>query len=137
MVHGLSYSATCEIFPAQGWILYLLHWQADSLPLSYQGSPGQLLFNILNISCAYFLSVPHSSLHACSIMSDSLQPHGLYIVFQATLSMPFPRQEQWRGLPFPPPRDLPNPGIKPEFPATPALQADSLPLHHLGSPSCI
>ena len=59
-------------------------------------------------------------------MSDSLQPHGLCIVLQVTLSMRFPRQEQWRGLPFPPPGDLPNPGIKPEFPATPALPADSL-----------
>ena len=33
-------------------------------------------------------------------------------------------QEYWSGLPFPPPGDLPNPGIKP---GCPALQADSLP----------
>ena len=32
---------------------------------------------------------------------------------QAPLSMGFPRQEYWSGLPFPPPRDLPNSGIKP------------------------
>ena len=31
---------------------------------------------------------------------------------QAPLSMGFPRQEYWSGLPFPPPGDLPNPGIK-------------------------
>ena len=35
------------------------------------------------------------------------------------------------GLPFPPPEDLPDPGIKP---TSPALQADSLPPSHLGSP---
>ena len=35
------------------------------------------------------------------------------------------------GLPFPPPEDLPDPGIKP---TSPALQADSLPLSYLGSP---
>ena len=29
----------------------------------------------------------------------------------------FPRQEYWDGLPFPPPGDLPNPGIKPMYPA--------------------
>ena len=29
------------------------------------------------------------------------------------LSMGFPRQECWNGLPFPSPGDLPNPGIKP------------------------
>ena len=29
------------------------------------------------------------------------------------------RQEYWSGLPFPSPKDLPNPGIRPEFPALP------------------
>ena len=43
---------------------------------------------------------------------------------QAPLSMGFSRQESWSGLPFPPPGDLPNPGIKP---GSPALQPDSLP----------
>ena len=33
------------------------------------------------------------------------------------LSMEFSRQEYWSGLPRPPPRDLPNPGIKPGPPA--------------------
>ena len=32
---------------------------------------------------------------------------------QAPLSMGFFRQEYWSGLPFPPPGDLPNPGIEP------------------------
>ena len=31
---------------------------------------------------------------------------------QAPLSMEFPRQEYWNGLPFLSPRDLPNPGIE-------------------------
>ena len=44
--------------------------------------------------------------------------------------MGFPRPECWSGLPLPPPGDLPNPGIKPEYPA---LAGDSLPLSHLGS----
>ena len=34
--------------------------------------------------------------------------------YQAPLSMEFPRQEYWRGLPFPSPGDLPNPGIRPQ-----------------------
>ena len=37
--------------------------------------------------------------------------------------MEFSRQEYWSGLPFPPPGDLPDPGIKP---TSPTLQADSL-----------
>ena len=56
-------------------------------------------------------------------MSDSLQPPWA-IVCQAPLSIGFPRQEYWSGLPYPSPGDLPNSGIKPE---SPTLQADSLP----------
>ena len=51
--HGLSCSAVCRIFLHQGLNWCVLHWQADSLPLSHQ-----LLFS-------------------CSAVSDSLQPHGL------------------------------------------------------------
>ena len=39
----------------------------------------------------------------------------LWTAFQAPLSMGFPRQEYWSGLPFPPPGDLLDPGIKPAF----------------------
>ena len=58
-----------------------------------------------------------------SVVSNSLQPHGLQ---PARLLCPwgFYRQDYWSGLPRPPPGDLPNPGIKPN---SPALQADSLP----------
>ena len=44
----------------------------------------------------------------CSVMYNSLQPHGLPV----------------HGIPFPSPRDLTNPGIEPR---SPVLQADSLP----------
>ena len=40
---------------------------------------------------------------------------------QAPLSMGFPRQEYWSGLPFPPPGDLPDPGIEPVTLVSPAL----------------
>ena len=55
------------------------------------------------------------------------------VAHQAPLSMGFPRQEYWSGLPCPPPGDLPDPGIEPAFPMTFVLQADSLPLSHWGS----
>ena len=54
---------------------------------------------------------------------------------QAPLSMGFSRQENWSGLPFPSPGDLPGPEIEPVSPATPALQVDSLPLRPQGSPN--
>ena len=48
---------------------------------------------------------------------------------QAPLSMEFPRQEYWSGLPFHSPGDLPYSGIKSGFPT---LWEDSL--HHQRSP---
>ena len=56
----------------------------------------------------------------------TLRPHGLY-----TLFMEFSRLEYCSGLPFPSPRDLPNPGIEPR---SPALQVDSLPSEPQGKP---
>ena len=44
--------------------------------------------------------------------------------------MGFSRQEYWSGLPRPSPGDLPDPGTEP---VSPALQADSLSMSHLGS----
>ena len=35
------------------------------------------------------------------------------IAHQAPVSMEFPRQEYWSGVPFPPPGDLPDPEIEP------------------------
>ena len=55
---------------------------------------------------------------------------------QAPLSMGYPRQEYWSGVPCCPPGDPPNPGIKPASSVAPTLQADSsLLLSHCGSPT--
>ena len=48
------------------------------------------------------------------------------VAHQAPLSMEFPRHEYWSGLPFPSPKDLPDPGIELESPVYPTLQADTL-----------
>ena len=63
---------------------------------------------------------------SCSTLSASWA-----VACQAPLSVEFSRLAHWSGLPFPTPGDLPDPGIKP---ASPALQAGSLPLSHQGSP---
>ena len=65
------------------------------------------------------------TLPACSVIPDSSPPRT--VAHQAPLSMHFPRQEYWRGLPFPSPGDLPNTGIEP---MSPALACGSLPLSH-------
>ena len=51
----------------------------------------------------------------CSVVSESLQP--MDWGRQAPLSMGFPRQEYWSGLPFPPPGDHSDPGTEPTCPA--------------------
>ena len=53
-----------------------------------------------------------------------------FIACQAPLSMRFPRQKYWNGLPFSSPGDLPDPGMDP---TSSVLQANSLPLSHQGS----
>ena len=57
----------------------------------------------------------------------------LDFVVVVPLFMRFSRQEYWSGLPFPSPGDLSDSGIKP---GSPALQVESLPLCHQGSPKC-
>ena len=75
-------------------------------------------------------------MHACSVTSvESLFVTLWTVAYQSPLSMEFPRQEYWSGLPCPAPGDLPNPGVKPISPASSALQGDSLPLSHQGSPN--
>ena len=66
-----------------------------------------------------------SDVCVCSVMSDSLSPYRLQ---PPTFHCPWDlsQQEYWSGLPFPPPADLSNLGIKPASPEFPALQVDSL-----------
>ena len=54
------------------------------------------------------------------------------VACQAPLSMAFPRQEYWCGLPFPPPGHLPDPGIEP---VSPALAGRFFPTKSPGKPS--
>ena len=70
------------------------------------------------------IPVEESESESCSVVSDSLQPHGLQ-------SMEFSRPEYQSGQPFLSPVDLPNPGIEPR---SPALQVDSLPAEPPGTP---
>ena len=63
----------------------------------------QFVFVVQSLSCVRFSADPWT------------------IACQAPLSMKFSRQEYWSGLPCPPPRDLPDPGIEP---VSPTLQVD-------------
>ena len=128
----------------QGLNFGLLHWQVDSLPLSQQGSPGNLgmfgqmwcnskfIIQVVFYMNANFLS-SYCESESRSVVSDSLRLHGLQ---PTRLLCPwgFSRQEYWCELPCPSPGNLPNAGIKPR---SPALQADSLPAELPGKPISI
>ena len=45
------------------------------------------------------------------------------------------KQEYWSGLPFPPPENLPKPGIKPVSHTSSVLQVDSLPAEPFEEPT--
>ena len=63
--------------------------------------------------------------HVCVLSCFScIGSYGLWTI----LSMGSSRQEDWSGLPSPPPEDLPDPGIELVPLTSPALEAGSLPL---------
>ena len=80
------------------------------------------------------MSLSQTIVLACSVVSDSLRPHGLYMAHQATRSLRFSRQEYRSGLPFPIAGDLPNPGIEPASLASPALAGRFLTAGPPGKP---
>ena len=69
-----------------------------------------------------------------SVVSDSVTSGT--VAHQTPLSMGFPRQEYWGGLPFPSLGIIPTQGSNPCLLCLLHWQVDSLPLSHLGSP-CI
>ena len=118
----------------------------QSFPASVFLSKIKILhFSFLNTSCLLFIrdsSVWNNSLFIYFLVSfNSMLKHYEWVkslsrvrlfvtpwtvVYQASPSMGFSRQECWSGLPFPSPGDLPDPGMEGMEPGPPALQADAL-----------
>ena len=96
-------------------------------PSTASSRPWQLSPFVVNVSSAW------CHIKTCSVVSYSLQPHGLW---PARLLCPwgFSRQEHWSGLPFPSPGDLPNPGIEPKSPASSPLAGGFFTTSFLESP---
>ena len=70
-----------------------------------------------------------------SVVSGPVRPSGLQA--STLLAVGFSGQEHCSELPFPPPGDLPNPGIKPASPVSPALQAEPLLTEPSGKPQSL
>ena len=86
------------------------------------------LFTIIFLFKLYF----YLYVHASSVVSDSLWPHGLYVACQAPFSMGFSRQEYWCVLSFPPQGIFQTQGNLHLLHLL-YWQWDSIPLHHLES----
>ena len=86
------------------------------MPITEQGSRGRNYKR--QISFLFWIGVS-----MCTLSHVQFFATPWTVAHQASLSMGFSKQEYWRGLPFPSPGDLPDPGMKP---VSPALQADSL-----------
>ena len=88
----------------------------------------QTLFVFFFIAKALYICV-HAHLPQLYLTLETLWT----VACQAPLPIVFPRKENWSGLLFPSPGDLPNPGVKSLSTVTSTLQVDSLPLSYLGS----
>ena len=104
---------------ALAWFCYSSSEACECMHAFYSGLQAPLA--IKTSMCLYVLSCVRLFVTAWTV------------AHQAPLSMGFSRQGYWSGLPFPPPGDLPDPGIKPTVTAAPALQLDSSPLSHQAS----
>ena len=74
----------------------------------------------------------YSVCSVAKVMSNTLQTHGLQPTRFHGIFVEFSRQEYWSGFPFPPPGDLPKPGIEP---ASPALAGGFFTTELLGKPT--
>ena len=98
------------------------------------------LFRLISAPCPLFFG-PHCAAYGVFVPRPRALSHfsrvWLFatpwtVAHQAPLSMGFSRQEYWSGLPFLPPGDLPDSGIKR---ASPTLEADSSPAEPPGKPT--
>ena len=74
--------------------------------------------------CIYIYHITYYRLHIIYIKYICMHMHiymYICVCMYIYISMGFPQQEYWIWLPFPPPRDLPNPGIEPKSPESPVL----------------
>ena len=81
VAHGLGYSKACGIFPDQQLNPCLLHWQADSLPLSHQGSVVYVFLH---------------TLHACST-PHNMYRHSMFFIIFAFNDYLLSKMFRWEG----------------------------------------
>ena len=74
--------------------------------------------------CFSFIFTFSFIMHVCILSCVRLFVTLWTVAHKILLSMGLSRQQYWSELPFPPPEDLPDPGIKPVSPLSPELADD-------------
>ena len=115
MTTGKTTALTRRTFA--GKVMFLLFNMLSSLVIAFLPRSKCLLISWLHSPSAVILEPEKISesevAQSCLPLCD---PMDYIIDHQAPLSMEFPRQEYWSGLPFPSPGDFPDSGIKPMSP---------------------
>ena len=80
-------------------------------------------FLVQNLMCLHMAERVREVFYMCAQLPSRvwLFPTSWTVAHQSPLSIRFSRQEFWSLVPFPTPGDLPDPGIEPESPSSPAL----------------
>ena len=87
--------------------------ERDELNFASNSNSFEIIYIYIYIYFAYI----YIHIYACMLSHfSSVQLFAMLwtVAHQAPLSMGLSQQEYWSGLPFPPPGNLPNPGIEPE-----------------------
>ena len=125
---GPTYELMKAIIP-QSWGVRMKSNNGGNIP---RWAPARYLPKSEHSLKGYHCSYYHECLHTQSLSHVCLFATLWTVAHQIPLSMRFFKQAYWSGLPFPPPGYLPYPGIELKSPASPALQAGSLPAEPLG-----
>jgi len=105
-------------------------WKIYGADLNPKSSPAWLIPEEISWVATHWCVLCARSLQSCLTLCEAID-----YSLPGSLSMGFSRQKYWSGLLFSFPGDLPDPGIEPMSPVSPALQVDSLLQSHLES-SC-
>ena len=117
------------------WSVSILQSSPMIFFLFLNPASGELAILSLGIYLNKLKTSVHTKSYVCILSHVWLFGTPWTIARQVPLSMGFPRQDYWSGLPFPTPGDLPNPRTEPISLVSPALAGEFLTTASSGKPT--
>ena len=111
-------------------------WHQQSLFLTHYLKHPSIL-PLINLYYFAYRPIMTICLHACMLSHVQVFLTSRTAANEAPLSIQFSPKEHWSRLPYLPPRDPPNPGIKPTSPVSPALASGFFTTEPPGRPICL